>query len=57
MEIETAQVPLLTPLKGWLTKLGWLGRQIGIWEDRFTRSQNNGILGQPRAIRMTLLHK
>ena len=40
-------------LNGWL---GRLGRLSGIWLDMATRSQNQGMLGHPRAIRMILLH-
>ena len=33
-----------------------LGRLSGIWLDMATRSQNQGMLGHPGAIRMILLH-
>ena len=35
---------------------GILGRLSGIWLDVATRSQNQGMLGHPGAIRMILLH-
>ena len=35
---------------------GILDRLSGIWLDVATRSQNQGMLGQPGAIRMILLH-
>ena len=39
-----------------VNRLGRLGRLSGIWLDMATRSQNQGILGHPGAIRMILLH-
>ena len=39
-----------------VNRLGRLGRLSGIWLDMATRSQNQGMLGHPRAIRMILLH-
>ena len=39
-----------------VNKLGRLGRLSGIWLDMATRSQNQGMLGHPGAIRMILLH-
>ena len=37
-------------------RLGILGRLSGIWLDVATRSQNQGMLGHPGAIRVILLH-
>ena len=39
-----------------VNRLGRLGRLSGIWLDMATRSQNQGMLGHPGAIRMILLH-
>ena len=39
-----------------VNRLGRLGRLSGIWLDMVTRSQNQGMLGLPGAIRMILLH-
>ena len=39
-----------------VNRLGILGRLSGIWLDVATRSQNQGMLGHPGAIRMILLH-
>ena len=39
-----------------VNRLVRLGRLSGIWLDTATRSQNQGMLGHPRAIRMILLH-
>ena len=39
-----------------VNRLGRMGRLSGIWLDMATRSQNQGMLGHPRAIRMILLH-
>ena len=39
-----------------VNRLGRLGRLSGIWLDMATRSQNQGLLGHPGAIRMILLH-
>ena len=39
-----------------VNRLGRLGRLSGIWLDMATRSQNQGMLGHPAAIRMILLH-
>ena len=39
-----------------VNRLDRLGRLSGIWLDMATRSQNQGMLGHPRAIRMILLH-
>ena len=39
-----------------VNRLGILGRLSGIWLDMATRSQNQGMLGHPGAIRMILLH-
>ena len=39
-----------------VTRLGRLGRLRGMWMDMTTRSQNQGMLGHPGAIRMILLH-
>ena len=39
-----------------VNRLGRLGRLSGMWLDMATRSQNQGMLGQPGAIRMILLH-
>ena len=39
-----------------VNRLGRLGRLGGIWLDMATRSQNQGMLGYPGAIRMILLH-
>ena len=39
-----------------VNRLGRLGRLSGIWLDLATRSQNQGLLGHPGAIRMILLH-
>ena len=37
-------------------QVGQMGRLSGIWLDMATRSQNQGMLGHPGAIRMILLH-
>ena len=37
-------------------QVGQIGRLSGIWLDMATRSQNQGMLGHPGAIRMILLH-
>ena len=39
-----------------VNRLGRLARLSGIWLDMATRSQNQGMLGHPGAIRMILLH-
>ena len=39
-----------------VNRLGRLGRLSGIWLNMATRSQNQGMLGHPGAIRMILLH-
>ena len=39
-----------------VNRLDRLGRLSGMWLDMATRSQNQGMLGHPRAIRMILLH-
>ena len=39
-----------------INRLGRLGRISGIWLDMATRSQNQGMLGHPGAIRTILLH-
>ena len=39
-----------------VNRLDRLGRLSGIWLDMATRSQNEGMLGHPGAIRMILLH-
>ena len=39
-----------------VNRLGRLGRLSGIWLDMATRSQNQGMLDHPGAIRMILLH-
>ena len=39
-----------------VNRLDRLGRLSGMWLDMATRSQNQGILGHPGAIRMILLH-
>ena len=39
-----------------VNRLGRLGRLSGIWLDMANRSQNQGMLGHPGAIRMILLH-
>ena len=39
-----------------VNRLGRLGRHSGMWLNMATRSQNQGMLGQPGAIRMILLH-
>ena len=39
-----------------VNRLGILGRLSGIWLDVATRSQNQGMLGHPGAIRMIILH-
>ena len=39
-----------------VNRLGRLGRFRGKWLDMATRSQNQGMLGHPGAIRMILLH-
>ena len=39
-----------------VNRLGRLGRLSGIWLDMASRSQNQGMLGHPGAIRMILLH-
>ena len=39
-----------------VNRLGRLGRLSGIWLDMVTRSQTQGMLGHPGAIRMSLLH-
>ena len=39
-----------------VNRLGRLGRFSGMWLDMATRSQNQGMLGHPGAIRMILLH-
>ena len=39
-----------------VNRLVRLGRLSGIWLDMATRSQNQGMLGHPGAIRMILLH-
>ena len=39
-----------------VNRLGRFGRLSGIWLDMVTRSQNQGMLGHPGAIRMILLH-
>ena len=39
-----------------VNRLVRLGRLSGIWLDMATRSQNQGMLGHPGAIRMSLLH-
>ena len=39
-----------------VNRLGRLGRLSGIWLDMVTRSQNQGMLGHPGAIRMILLY-
>ena len=39
-----------------MNRLGRLGRLSGMWLDMATRSQNQGMLGHPGAIRMILLH-
>ena len=39
-----------------VNRLGRLGRLSGIWLEKATRSQNQGMLGHPGAIRMILLH-
>ena len=39
-----------------VNRLGRLGRFRGMWVDMATRSQNQGMLGHPGAIRMILLH-
>ena len=39
-----------------VNRLGRLGRFSGMWLDMVTRSQNQGMLGHPGAIRMILLH-
>ena len=43
-------------MNGCVNRLGRLGRLSGIWLDMSTRSQNQGMLGHPGAIRMILLH-
>ena len=43
-------------MKGCVSRLGRLGRLSGIWLDMVTKSQNQGMLGHPGAIRMILLH-
>ena len=39
-----------------VNRLDRLGRLSGMWLDMATRSQNQGMLGHPGAIRMILLH-
>ena len=39
-----------------VNRLGRLGRLSRIWLDMATRSQNQGMLGHPGAIRLILLH-
>ena len=40
-----------------VNRLDRLGRLSGMWLDMATRSQNQGMLGHPGAIRMILLHE
>ena len=43
-------------IEAYVNRLGRLGRLSGIWLDMVIRSQNQGLLGLPGAIRMILLH-
>ena len=51
MEVEIHQVSVMGSIEG------LVGRHMGIWDNRFTRSQNYGMFGQPGAVRMTLLQR
>ena len=51
MEIQICQISVRDLIEGLCQQVG-----LGIWLDMATRSQNQGILGHPRAIRMILLH-
>ena len=52
MEIKICQISVRDLIE-WLDRLG---RLSGMWLDMATRSQNQGMLGHPGAIRMILLH-
>ena len=54
MEIEIYKMPVKGLVERLVRGLGWLGRHMGIWDDRFTRSQNQGMFDQSGSIRMTL---
>ena len=56
MEIKICQIFCEGSDQMAVNRLDRLGRLSGMWLDMATRSQNQGMLGHPGAIRMILLH-